>query len=367
MRRTHGQLSVIAAAASILAIGVSACGTAAGAAGGSGGSGGSGGGGSVTVYSADGLKTALGPGQVSWFDKEFAAFQKQTGITVRYVEGGSGEVLNRVEAEQSNTQADVLVTLPPFIQKAANDGVLQKLNVPNAAAVPAGAKDPGGRWTSLVGNYLSFLYNQKMVKQAPTTFGDLLAPSLNGQIQYSTPGVAGDGTAFMVAAIHAFGDNVNEAMQYLKKLEGNDVGPSASTGALTTKVIKGEIAVANGDLQMNGLLVQQNPQVKLWLPKDASGRPFTLPLEYAVGLVSHAPDSANGRKLINFLLSQQAQASVSKLSNGLPVRADIHPTDRNSQVNTAALRGVTIWQPDWTSIAKNLTSLVAEYHNATGS
>ncbi|MBV9567408.1 MAG: hypothetical protein JO172_04660, partial [Hyphomicrobiales bacterium] len=69
----------------------------------------------VTIYSADGLHD----GTPSWFGNQFDAFTKATGIKVQYVEAGSGGVVDRLAKEKSNTQADVLVTLPPFMQKAA--------------------------------------------------------------------------------------------------------------------------------------------------------------------------------------------------------------------------------------------------------
>lgn len=358
-RRCKRPIGAIAALSVLaLALGAGACG--------GGGKSGAGASKSVTVYSADGLKTALSSGQQSWFDQQFAAFRKQTGISVRYVEGGSGDVLNRVEAEKANTQADVLVTLPPFIQKGAADGVLQKLAVANESAVPAARKDPSGYWTTLVDNYLTFIYNAKQVKAPPRTFADLLAPGLKGKLQYSTPGQAGDGTAFMIAGIHAFGDNTGAAMAYFKRLQANNVGPSSSTGALTTKVVKGELAVANGDLQLNGLIVQQNPQTRLWIPRDATGRPFTFALPYAVGLVRNAPNAANGRKLIDFLLSRRAQSTVSALSNGLPARSDVKPSDRNYKVNQAFLARATVWQPDWPAIQRNLTTLLRQWRDATG-
>lgn len=75
----------------------------------------------VTVYSADGLKGENGDG---WYDKVFKDFEKKTGIKVEYVEGGSGEMVQRAAREKSNTQADVLVTLPPFIQQADSKGLL---------------------------------------------------------------------------------------------------------------------------------------------------------------------------------------------------------------------------------------------------
>ncbi len=118
----------------------------------------------VTVYSADGLKGENGDG---WYDKVFADFQKQTGIKVKYVEGGSGEMVQRAVRERSNPQADVLVTLPPFIQEADSKGLLQKYEPKDSDQVSGADKAEDGTWTSVVGNYFGFVYNKKELKRAP--------------------------------------------------------------------------------------------------------------------------------------------------------------------------------------------------------
>ena len=74
----------------------------------------------VTIYAADGLKD----GNPSWFGNQFDAFTKATGIKIQYIEAGSSGVVDRISKEKSHTQADVLVTLPPFMQKAAAEGLL---------------------------------------------------------------------------------------------------------------------------------------------------------------------------------------------------------------------------------------------------
>lgn len=107
----------------------------------------------VTIYSADGLRD----GNPNWYDTEFKAFTKATAIKVQYVEVGSGVVVERVNKERTNPQADVLVTLPPFIQKAKADGVLQAFKPAAAAYIPAGQKAKGGTHYSMVNNYFNFI------------------------------------------------------------------------------------------------------------------------------------------------------------------------------------------------------------------
>src|SRR6201992_3169596 len=82
----------------------------------------------VTIYSADGLHD----GTPNWYQTEFDAFTKATGIQVQYVEVGCRPAVARLAKEAANPHAGGVVTLPPFIQKAAADGLL-------AAYTPAGA------------------------------------------------------------------------------------------------------------------------------------------------------------------------------------------------------------------------------------
>lgn len=316
----------------------------------------------VTIYAADGLRD----GKPNWFDTQFTAFTKETGIKVQYIESGSGEVVNRVERERSNPQADVMVTLPPFIQKASADGMLDAYKPAGVEGIPANTRDPKGHWYPLVNNYFCFIYNGSVLSEAPKTWNDLLDPKYKGKVQYSTPGQAGDGTAFMILTFHAMGSK-EAGYAYLKKLQANNVGPSSSTGKLAIKVNKGELYVANGDVQMNFSQMQDNPNLRIFWPADAKGQRTTLSNPYYIGLVHGAPHSANGKKLIDFLLSKKAQETVSSIARGYPARTDFTPTDANYQKLEAYMQGVTVWAPDWAAVLRDLKGDVAKWHEATGS
>ncbi|MFJ1574669.1 2-aminoethylphosphonate ABC transporter substrate-binding protein [Streptomyces sp. NPDC088182] len=318
---------------------------------------------SVTVYSADGLKGENGDG---WYDQVFKDFEKETGIKVDYVEGGSGEVVQRAVREKSNTQADVLVTLPPFIQQADAKGLLQPYDPRGAEHLDAAGRSADFTWTAVVNNYFGFIRNTKELKQAPTTWEDLLDPAYKNKLQYSTPGVAGDGTAVVIKAMHDFGGK-EPAMAYLKKLQANNVGPSSSTSKLAPKVDKGEILVANGDVQMNFAQARSMPNLGIWFPAKDGGRPTTFALPYAAGLVSEAPHSANGKKLLDFMLAERAQRQVSEIGGGFPARTDIKPTDANAVALTKLIDGVEIFEPDWKDIEKNLDVYIDAWKSATGS
>ncbi|MFE5624961.1 2-aminoethylphosphonate ABC transporter substrate-binding protein [Streptomyces virginiae] len=317
----------------------------------------------VTVYSADGLKSEKGDG---WYDRVFADFTKKTGIEVKYVEGGSGEMVQRAVREKTNTQADVLITLPPFIQQADGKGLLQSYVPRGADKVNGADKSTDGKWTSVVNNYFGFVHNKKELPEAPRTWEELLDARYKGKLQYSTPGVAGDGTAVLIKAMHDFGGK-EPAMDYLKKLQANNVGPSSSTSKLAPKTDKGELLVANGDVQMNFAQSKSMPNLGIWFPAKDGGRPTTFALPYAAGLVAKAPHSENGKKLLDHLLGEEAQKLVSEVGGGFPARTDVKPTDANAVELTKLMTGVEIFEPDWADIDKNLTAYVDAWKSATGS
>ncbi|PZZ96648.1 2-aminoethylphosphonate ABC transporter substrate-binding protein [Klebsiella pneumoniae] len=312
----------------------------------------------VTVYSADGLHD----GDNSWYQSQFAAFTKATGIKVQYVEGGSGAIVERLAKERTNPQADVLVTVPPFIQRAAKEQLLATFTPQGSVQIP-GAND---RYAPLVNNYLTFIYNSQLLKTAPARWQDLLDSRYKNKLQYSTPGQAGDATAVMLQAFHSLGGK-DAGFAYLGKLQANNVGPSASTGKLTALVNKGELYVANGDLQMNLSQMARNPNVKIFWPADDKGERSALALPYTIGLVQNGPNSENGKKLINFLLDKPAQSSVSARSWGLPVRSDVAPDDANFKAAKAALDGVKSWEPNWDDVAVSLSADIARWHKVTDS
>ena len=322
------------------------------------GSSGSGGAGTLTVYSADGLG--------AWYKTQFANFTRETGINVNLVEAGSGEVVSRVEKEQSNPQADLLVTLPPFIQKAEKSGLLQASGV-DTAGIEADLVGPGGVYVPIVNNALCFIANPGANPQ-PASWDDMLKPEFKGKIQYSTPGQAGDGTAVLVLLKELMG--ADGALDYLTRLQVNNVGPSSSTGKLQPKVSNGELLVANGDVQMNlGSIKNDGSKFTIFFPAMPDGSRTTVSLPYVAGVTagSRRPDDA--KKLLTFLLSEEVQTSVSSDALGIPVREDIarSTADEGADMTPASLlKGVRLWVPDWNTVLSELDGDLGAYQKATG-
>ncbi|EDT06561.1 ABC transporter, periplasmic ligand binding protein [Paraburkholderia graminis C4D1M] len=195
----------------------------------------------VVLYTADGLENL--------YKDVLPAFEKKESVKVNIVTAGSGEVVNRATIEKDQPKADVLVTLPPFIQQADQNGLLQAYQSANYKNVPAIAKASNGAWATFVNNYFSFAINPEVTKNAPKTFADLLHPDYSGKIAYSNPATAGDGMAVIILTSSLMGED--KAFEYLKKLEQSAKFHTKGTGYLDVLLSRNEIAFANGDLQMD--------------------------------------------------------------------------------------------------------------------
>jgi 2-aminoethylphosphonate transport system substrate-binding protein len=258
------------------------------------------------------------------------------------------------------------VTLPPFMQKAAADDLLEAYSPAGADKIADHDKDADGRYYAMVNNYPNFIYNAEVLKEAPKTYDDLLDPKFKQKLQYSTPGQAGDGTALMLQTFHAFGSK-EKGLEFLKKLQVNNLGPSASTGKLTALVNKGELYVANGDMQMNTAQSADNPNIKIFFPEGPDGKKTAFALPYYIALVKGGPNADNGKKLVDFLLSADAQKQISSVARGFPVRTDVKPDDETFKNLNAMLEGVEIWTPDWAKVLDTLKDDVAAYNQAISS
>lgn len=310
----------------------------------------------LNVYSASGLG--------AWYATQFAKFTADTGIKVNVVEGGSGQMVSRVDGERSDPKADVLVVLPPFIQKAAKSGLLQPSDV-DTTGITSQLVGPAAIYLPIVDNALSFIVNPA-AKPQPVTWDDLLKPEFKGKLQYSTPGEAGDGTAMLLLLQHLMGRQA--ALDYLTKLQANNVGPEPSTSALQAKVNTGELLVANGDVQMNLASIKNDGSTfSVFFPAMADNTRTTIAIPYVAGVTAASRHPEEAKRLLSFLVSPDVQKTVYDKAFGIPVLDAVAQQKPDAAQTTAAglLKDVTVWEPEWTDVLGELDYDIEGYQKAT--
>lgn len=161
------------------------------------------------------------------------------------------------------------------------------------------------------------------------------------------------------------------ALDYLNKLQANNVGPSSSTGKLQPKVSNGELLVANGDVQMNlASIADDGSKFNVFFPAEANGARTTVALPYVMSLAKGAPQSEQAKKLMEYLLSEKAQKTVGPDALGVSVRKDVRESGTvdvdDKSTPAGLLNGVTVWTPNWNTVLTELDADVAAYQKATG-
>jgi len=308
----------------------------------------------VVMYTADGLE--------SFYQQIMPAFERETGMRVVRVTGGSGAVVNRLEIQRDQPKADVLVTLPPFMQQAVAKGLLVNYVSSQDSAIPMSNKGKDGAYYSFMNNYFSFIHNPKIVKNPPKYFSELLKPEYKDKIAYSNPLTAGDGMSVINLLVNLKGEQ--KAFEYLAKLEPNVKFHTKGTGALDVMVSRGEIEIANGDLQMD--LADENQgglSIKPFFLTVEGEKPSTFKLPYFVALVKDGPNAEGGKKLIDYLLSKTVQQQDLGFF-GEPARSDVTLTGKNGEQLKALLGKANIIEIDWDAVLKQQAGWEKKWRNS---
>ncbi len=172
----------------------------------------------------------------------FAAFTKETGIKVNFLRFSSGEALARVVAEKGNPQVDVLFGGPADTFAAGVDKDVFEPYAPKGAdKIPAKFKDPKNFWVGVAVNPISFMFNNKVLKEknlpAPTSWDELLNPAFKNGLQTADARTSGTAISRILSLTYIMGED--KAYEYQKKLHQN-IQMYTKSGA------GGALPVANG-------------------------------------------------------------------------------------------------------------------------
>jgi iron(III) transport system substrate-binding protein len=259
----------------------------------------------LTVYTA-------GPGSLS---KSLASgFEKQTGIKVNIFQATTGKVMARLEAEQANPQADVLISASwDTAEDLQQRGWLLPFNSTNAAKVPDQFKT--ANYVAQGISALGIVWNSQSNTPEPKTWQDLTAPAFKDNVTTPDPALSGASLDLLIGLQNSEGE---KAWQLFEQLKANGMVMNGPNAQAVTPVLQGAKAAVFGAVDyVTYNNIAQGESVKVIFPENGTvvaPRPMMI-----LKSSQHADDA---KKFIDYVLSDEGQEHVAKAWL-MPARTDI--------------------------------------------
>ena len=259
----------------------------------------------LTVYTA-------GPGSLA---KGLASgFEKQTGVKVNIFQATTGKVMARLEAEQANPQADILISASwDTAEDLHNRGWLLPYQSANAAQVPSSLKSAD--YVAQGISALGIVWNTKSGTPEPKEWQDLTAPAFKDKVTTPDPALSGASLDLLIGLQNGMGDNAWALFDELKKNGMVVSGPNAQA---VTPVMQGAKAAVFGavDYVTYGN-IEQGESLKVIFP--ASGTVIAPRPMMILKTTQHATDA---KAFIDYVLSPEGQKLVADAWL-MPARGDV--------------------------------------------
>ena len=291
----------------------------------------------------------------------FQRFTEETGIAVRVVSASADELMARLEREGAASPADLLITVDAGrLHRAKERDLLRSVSSRELEqAIPAAYRDPEGFWYGLTLRVRILAYARDRVDPADVqTYESLTDERWAGRIvARSSENIYN--VSHLASILAAHGPEVAEAWvrgvvaNFARPPQGNDTDQIRDVAAGV-----GDLALVN--TYYVGRLLNAEDEASRELADrvgvifpNQGGRGAHVNVS-AAAVTRHAPNAANALRLLEFLVSEEAQRAFAEGNFEYPVRegvawaptlqawgefrADPLPLSRLGELNNEAVR-----------------------------
>ncbi len=261
-------------------------------------------------------------------------FTERTGVTVNLVTGKADALLQRLTSEGDNTPADLLITTDAGrLHRAKEAGVLQPVaSAALDAAVPEQYRDADDQWYGLsVRARVMMIAPDRVDESKLKSYQDLANEEWKGRICIRSSNNIYNQSLIASMIAHQ-GEEQTEA--WAKGLVENFARPPAGGDRDQIKGVavgQCDIAVAN-TYYLGGMLTGSDEtqramaqEVKvIWPNQESTGAHVNVS---GAGVVKAAKNKENAIKLLEFLVSDEAQKWYAEENSEYPVKAGVGISD----------------------------------------
>jgi iron(III) transport system substrate-binding protein len=272
----------------------------------------------LTVYSGQHPQTT---------DEIVAAFEQETGITVKVRSNDEAVLADQIVAEGQHSPADVIYTEnSPALEFLQRKGLLSTVDRSTLTATPARYNSPADQWVGVSARVSVLIYNPSRISasQLPRSVMQLADPRYRGQLALAAGET--DFQPIVTSVLRAHGKAAT--VRWLQNLKSNAAGhlyPDNET--LTSDVNRGTAAFAIINeyywyrLRAEDGAASMHSRLAYFAPHDPG---YVVDVSGAAALKS-SPHQAAAQKFLAFLVSKQAQEIVGghSLSYEYPIASGV--------------------------------------------
>tara|TARA_B100001741_G_scaffold155651_1_gene128473 strand:- start:272 stop:1315 length:1044 start_codon:yes stop_codon:yes gene_type:complete len=265
---------------------------------------------------------------------QYKNFEELTGIKVNVIKANADELIERMKNEGENSPADLFITVDVGkLFQASEMGLLQKITIPSLSEkVSKDLMDKNGFWVPITYRSRIIVYSNKRVDVSElSTYEDLADEKWKGRILVRSSSNAYN-QALMSSIVANLGTEVSTNWsEGIVKNFARDPKGSDRDQVKAIAAGQGDVAIVNS--YYIGLLLSSEKEEELNAGKSISVFfPNQSPDERGshinvsgVGLAKNSPNKENAIKLVNYLISEEAQKNYVSNSFEYSVNPNIKP------------------------------------------
>lgn len=266
-------------------------------------------------------------------DKEiFEAFTKETGIKVNVVKAEADELIPKLEAEGANTPCDLFITADAgrlYVAKEKN--LLQAIkSTVLEQNIPANLRDKDNNWFGLTKRARVIVYSKERVKaDAIKTYEDLTSPKWKKKV-LCRPSSNLYNQSLLAGILADYNNDEAKAQKWVEGVVKNFARDPAGSDRDQVKAIAagiGDLAIVN-TYYIGVLLNSDKPEeveagkkVGIIFPNQAD-RGTHINVSGA-GITKYSKNKDNAVKLLEYLVSDNAQKKFAEGNYEYPVKANV--------------------------------------------
>lgn len=242
-------------------------------------------------------------------------FEERTGIWVDVITGGTNELLERIESQQDNVEADVMFGGGVESLKAY-EHCFSPYVVGSSDSIREPHQAEDAVWTPFSALPVVLIYNTKLVSPDKITgWSSLSDPIFRGRIAFADPSISGSSFTALATQILA-GKSMDKTLATLaENLQGKTL---SSSGDVLNAVVDGSCLVGITLEETALKYIAAGADLAMVYPEEG-----TSCVPDASAIVKGAPHSENAKRFLDFTVSYEVQQMLSESSYRRPVRSDI--------------------------------------------